>query len=469
MSRLEGAYNIMPVAVQNLMVSVRGLANEPSRYGREYREHRAFLEEFDCWPLEEKLRYQNEELVRFLDYAIHHSPFYRELYSDVDTRAIRSVDDLAHLPVVDKEMLRSNASRLATVPVRGSLEWHTGGTTGKSLVVRATPEDMMRRMAMLDHFKARVGFEHRQMRRATFNGKHIVPPQRPRAPFWRYNAACKQLVLSPFHLTEENMGAYVDALNEFRPLSIDGFFSCICDVASFIERHGRKLSFRPIAIFPTSETLTEEGRSLIERAFGCRVYDQYASSEGAPFVTECSHGSMHVEHSSGVFERLNGDDEVLVTSFTTHGTPLIRYRIGDRMSFSELTTCECGVESIRVERIEGRRLDFLYRADGLKITAAYLNNLFKSIPNAIIRSQFVQEHLGEVTMLIEVDSALYKPEYNSLLEVEFDRLFGPDTRLQIVRVEEILRERSGKFRLVRNYLAESRQMEQSEAGSAVSM
>lgn len=450
MSRLEGVYNVLPVSMQNLMVSVRGLANEPVRYGRQYHEHRTFLEEFDRWSLEEKLQYQNDELVRFLSYAVDNSPFYHDLYRDVDLARIRTVEDLRSLPIIDKEILRVNAEQLATIPRRGSLEWHTGGTTGKSLVVRATPEDMMRRMATLDHFKARHGFEHRRMRRATFNGKHVVPPARPRAPYWRYNASCKQLILSAFHLTETNMGAYVDALNDFRPMAIDGFFTCICDVASYIERRERKLTFRPVAVFPTSETLTAPGRDLIKRVFGCGVFDQYASSEGAPFVTECSHGSMHIEHSSGVFEAAGTEDEVLVTSFTTHGTPLIRYRIGDRMRFSDSTNCACGVESLRVESIEGRRLDFLYRADGMRISAAYMNNLFKHIPSAIVRSQFIQEQLGSVTMLVEADPKLYRPEYDALLDEEFVRLFGSTTTLEIVHVDGIPREPSGKLRFIRN-------------------
>ena len=39
-------------------------------------------------------------------------------------------------------------------------------------------------------------------------------------------------------------------------------------------------------------------------------------------------------------------NEVLVTSFTTHGTPLIRYRIGDALIFDHTqNSCECGMES----------------------------------------------------------------------------------------------------------------------------
>ena len=60
---------------------------------------------------------------------------------------------------------------------------------------------------------------------------------------------------------------------------------------------------------------------------GCEIKDQYASSEGAPFIFECPHGKMHIDITSGVFEVLDesGNDadmgELVVTSFSTRGTP----------------------------------------------------------------------------------------------------------------------------------------------------
>ena len=84
----------------------------------------------------------------------------------------------------------------------------------------------------------------------------------------------------------------------------------------------------------------------------------------------------HIELSSGFFEHLDDSDEVLVTSFTTHGTPLIRYRIGDRMHFDDRESfCSCHLHSPEVSSIEGRRLDFLYTATGAKITTANMANM----------------------------------------------------------------------------------------------
>lgn len=451
MSRLQVLYDRAPVVLQNVMVSAAGYQRNRERYGREYWDYRRFLEGFDRWPLADKLEYQRTQLQELVSDAAERSPFYGELYEGIDVAKIRTVDDLRQLPVVDKEMLRANIDRVVTIPRRGALEAHTGGTTGKSLVTLRTLDDNMRKMATLDHFKAKHGFEHLKMRRATFNGKHIVAPSQRAKRFWRYNAACKQMIYSSFHLTEENLAHYVESLNKFRPDALDGFFSSICDVASYIERHGIALGFRPVAIFPTSETLTPSGRELLERVFGCKVYDQYSSSEAAPFLTECSQQVLHIDLASGVFEHFNDSDEVLVTSFTSHGTPLIRYRIGDSMVFGDPDSrCACGDESPTVTEIRGRRLDFLFTAEGAKVNAGNVSNLFKNVSNAIIRAQTVQERMDHVQILLEVDPESYVPAYDDLIKAEFRHKFGPSTRVTITHVEEIPREASGKFRLIAN-------------------
>lgn len=452
MGFIEKIYDKSPILFQNIMVTMSGHMKNRNRYGKEYFDYLDFLKEFDGWSLKEKLEYQKKELLKFIHYAVDNSEFYKELYKNIDIDSIQDIKDLKKLPIVDKEMLRSNIHDVNTISKKGAVEGHTGGTTGKSLVVLMTPEDMMKRMAMLDHFKSRVGFEHLKMKRATFNGKHIVPPNQRKRVFWRYNSACKQMIYSSFHLTEENMKFYVESLNEFQPDAIDGFFMSMCDVAGYIERHNIKLRFQPVAIFPTSETLTDSGRELLERVFGCKVYDQYASSEGAPFVTECKSQNLHIELASGVFEHFeDNSDEVLVTSFTTHGTPLIRYRIGDSMTFeTNNEICECGMESPMVKKIQGRRLDFLYTSDGAKINSGNVANLFKNMPNALIRAQTIQDKMDEIRILLEVDKRLYKSEYDYLLKDEFLHKFGKGTMVIIEHVDEIPREKSGKFRMIRN-------------------
>ena len=450
MDLLQSVYDHSPITFQNLMCSISGRLKYNERYLDGYWNARKFCKKFDEWPLDKQLEFQRKQLVEFIQFAVNNSPYYQRLYEGIDISSIKDVQDLKKLPVVDKEMLRANIEDVYTIPAKDAIIGNTGGTTGKSLTVRSTLADNNVRMAQLDHFKSRVGFENLRMKRATFNGKHIIPPSQKKSVFWRYNSPCRQMIYSSFHLTEDNIKYYVNSLNEFKPDAIDGFFTSICDVASYIERHNLNINFKPIAIFPTSETLTDDGRALIESVFHCKVYNQYASSEGAPFVTECKKQKMHIELNTGVFEFLD-NGEILVTSFTTHGTPLIRYAIGDKMiPANKSEKCNCGLNGPIIKRIEGRKLDFLYKPDGAKINAGNVSNLLKYLPNSVIRTQFKQNELNQITILIEVDKQKFREESKNDILKECRHTFGNEMKVDIRVVETIPRADSGKFRMIIN-------------------
>lgn len=449
---LQRFYDDAPIFIQHIMASVSGYVRNRSRYGRLYYQHRAWLASFDAWSVEEKRTFQREATLELVRFARAESPYYRRVIHEQHVETLAQTGDVAGLPYLEKETLRAEIDSIIT-STEPSVEANTGGTTGKSLVVRLTHADSMKRMAMLDHFKSRAGFENLKMRRATFMGKHIVPPNSKKRVFWRYNHACKQMLYSSFHLSKENLGLYVKSLNKFKPKAIDGFFTSMLDVANYIEQEGIKLTFRPVAIFPTSETITDAGRETLERVFGAKVFNQYASSEGAPFITECKEGVLHIEHSTGIFENLDtSNHEVAVTSFESHGTPLIRYKIGDTIELGGDFNCKCGIESQVAIRIHGRNDDYLVRADGSKISNANLSNLFKFMPNALIAAQLIQSDLSTVRILLETDRSRYMAKYDDLLRSEFKHVFGDSTRLEIEHVYSIPRERSGKRRFVKNLI-----------------
>ena len=454
MSFIQRVYDCAPIFMQNIMVTTSGFLKNKVRHGKKYYEHLEFLKTYDNLSLSEKIKHQTEEMVNLINYAKENSEFYKRFYKDIDIKSIKTIEDLKKLPILDKETLRVNINDIVTISKRDAVEGHTGGTTGKSLIVLMTKEDMMKRMAILDNFKSKLGFAHLKMRRATFNGKHIVPPEQKKKVFWRYNASSKQMIYSSFHLTDDNIKYYVKSLNKFKPKSIDGFFTSICDIASYIERNDLNIDFRLVAIFPTSETVSKSGRRLLERVFKCKVYDQYASSEGAPFVTECIDQVLHVNLDSGIFEHYDNDsNEVLVTSFTTYGTPLIRYKIEDSMIFANKNKlCTCGNPSRVIEKISGRSLDFLYTYEGARINEANVANLFKNMPNTLIKAQLIQSRLDEIQILLEVDKEKYISKHDDLLMDEFKYKFGNRTKIVIKHVDVIPREKSGKFRMIKNNL-----------------
>jgi phenylacetate-CoA ligase len=125
------------------------------------------------------------------------------------------------------------------------------------------------------------------------------------------------------------------------------------------------------------------------------------------------------------------------------------------MVFSDTGNCTCGNNSPIVKSIEGRKLDFLYNAEGAKINAGNVSNLLKYLPNVVIHSQFVQNKKDEVVLHIEVDKSEYQADkHDKMLLQEFEHKFGKNTKLIIKQVDEIPREKSGKFRMIKNNVIE---------------
>ena len=314
----ERIYAVSPIPVQNALVTMYGRKLHRQRYGPAY--HAAFehysTKDYSRGDAEREV--QRTELLRLLRHAKENSPFYRALYADVDLDAIRGVEDLHRLPVVEKEQLRAAIDSVMTLRPEEGIEAFTGGTTGKSLKIVYTGDDFQTRMAYLDAFKVRCGVEPHGARKATFSGRSMATGvfQGRNGPFWRDNRAYNQRLYSTFDLRPETLPVYVADLNRFQPDVLNGFVSALHQLATYVVDHGVRLSFRPKAIFTTSETLLPFHREIIERAFGARIYDQYASAEGAPFITECTHRRLHYNIDTGVIEAMDYGAAVSYTHLT---------------------------------------------------------------------------------------------------------------------------------------------------------
>lgn len=442
-------YNSAPIWVQNVLTTVQGAALARRRYGAVYRSYLRELGGRDHSNALEQKQYQDHRFVELVNYAVANSPFYRDYYASIDLTSIEGVQDIARLPILPKETVRRNIGQLYTLPREEGIVSNTSGTTGTSISFVHTQGDMQKRLAYLDSFKARHGFIANKMRRASFTTAKIVPRGQRARVFWRDNLSIRQRLYSGYHCRGSNVKYYVENLNEYRPQSLDGLPSSLYELARFILENNICLSFVPVAIFPTAETLLPHYRSAIEKAFGCPVRDQYSSSEGAPFITECTHGRLHYNTDTGIIE-LGSDGEMIVTGFETHGTPLIRYMIGDRVLMGGPDeTCECGSSHPLVKEIQGRSADYLVSRSNGRFTAIYLSLVSEEFMNSVRRMQFVQNTIGEIEILVEGD-ARYRPEMNNIIAEKLTYSFGADMQFRIRIVDEIPKDPSGKCRFIVN-------------------
>jgi len=462
----EDIYAALPAALQNVAVSLQGARLQAVRYrSASFRGTARVLERNEQLSLAALRELQFAAFRKLVEHCFTHSPFYRRLWlsRELHPDDIRSFGDIRRIPIVSKQDLRAHTEEFFTKKTpRGMTTVHTSGTSGSPLTVRFSPEDIGRRYAFLERCRRWAGVRIGQ-RRATFTGRNLLGEGQSRTPFWRYNWPGKQLLFSSYHLAPTNLSAYVEALESFQPEIIDGYPSSIHAVADHILRSGRVHDIHPQAILVSAETVLAHQRQTIETAFQAKLYDQYASSEGAPFISECRNGRMHVHLDSGLIEILDAEGqpaapgqagEMVVSSFTTSVVPLLRFAIGDTAIASkekETEACPCGLPFPTIEAIVGRVDDILCTPD--RGPVGRLDTVFKGLPNSIVEAQIVQTSAYAIILRLVPDRSRYRPEHARQLVRQMRSKLGQVVAIEIEEVSEIPRSANGKMRSVINLCA----------------
>jgi phenylacetate-CoA ligase len=437
-----------PVWLQNLAITIYNTYQYKKRHGGVYGERRRYFSWADELTSDEVAKEQGRRLSEFLVWAAKNSNWYRD---------VNVFDGLDVFPVLEKFDLLQNLDCIATVKDSESIISLTGGTTGASMKVRYTAEDVQERHALLDHFRAGYGYELGK-KVAWFSGKSLAR-DRDLAKGICYRDDWKNNIrfFSTFHVSQQNFDAYWKALNEFSPEFIVGFPSSVYDICMMAKERGLIYGGGVNVFFPTAETVLPMYREVIGDVLGCKVVDQYASSEGAPFILQCDLGKMHIHPLSGVFEVVDSDmkpskeGEILVTSFTTHGTPLIRYRIGDRVKLASSDFC-CGCGSVFpvVDSIDGRSADCVISSENGRVNLGNISNCTKDV-SGIFCFQIEQKVLDEILVKVVANDAFDEAQEASFVSALSERV-GSRMKISLVRVSDIPREVSGKFRMVKSSL-----------------
>ncbi|MDH3443513.1 MAG: hypothetical protein OEN50_06280 [Deltaproteobacteria bacterium] len=458
---LEKIYNQSPIFIQNLMVSIKGQQIHNSRYlSHSHEEALRILEANERSSLAILQELQFRQLRSFIEHCYNLSPYYRRKFEihGLVPKDIREPENVSRIPVTPKADLRAQTEAFFTAKIdRRMVAVHTSGTTGSPITVYFSREDIGKRFAFLERCR-RWASVHVGQRRASFTGQSIVPEGQEAAPFWRYNRPGNQLLFSSYHLSPDHLPSYAMALEKFSPEIIEGYPSAIHVLAEYLIRNNLSGLVKPHAILVSAETVLPHQRHAIEQAFQAKLYNQYASSEGAPFIGECGAGRLHVHLDSGFIEILRSDGtpaqagetgEMVVTSFTSHVTPLLRYAIGDvAESAAVAAECPCGLPFPTVQAVVGRVDDILFTPD--RGFVGRLDTVFKKLPNSIVEAQIIQTSERRIALRLVPDRKKYQSEHATLVVVEMRKRLGQAVKIEVEEIEQIPRSANGKMRAVIN-------------------
>jgi phenylacetate-CoA ligase len=472
MKLAEVVYGSSPVWAQDLLLSAYGWKLSRSRYGGIFHRHLEFLRQSEWYSRGEVQDLQARELSRLLEHAGRNVPWYRRIFAERGVTAGQvDPDNLGRmLPALGKDEVRANAQALVADSLDGSRlhTINTSGTTGTPLSIKTSHEALQKNYAFFERFLRTAGVASRQ-RSVTFAGRMLLPATQKGPPYWRRNRAMSTLLCSSYHISEATVEAYLGGIARFDPVFIDAYPSAVYALAQHLVDCGDRFRIRPRAIVTSSETLLAHQRALIEQAFGCRVFDQYGSAEMAACVTQCEHGSYHVNPEYGIVEII-GDDgrpaapgetgEIVCTGFLNHAMPMIRYRIGDSAVASD-RSCSCGRAWPVLEALVGRVDDEIVTVDGRRV--GRLDPLFKGL-DGIKETQIVQVAPDRIVVNIVPDED-YAPEVGRSLANALKMRVGHDMDVELRFLDRIPRTSSGKFRAVVSQLP-NRSREIRAAGSA---
>ena len=253
-------------------------------------------------------------------------------------------------------------------------------------------------------------------------------------------------------LTESALHNFHKALLGYKPRIIQAYASAAVLFARFLEANGLR-PHRPHAIVTSAEVLEDADRALVERVFGCRVFNRYGCREVSVIASECeARQGLHVMAEGLVIEIETPTGpaapgqvgSVLVTDLLNHAMPLIRYRIGDLASWAA-GTCSCGRHLPRFERVAGRVTDFLSGADGRLVSGVFLATYVVGHRPSLGQVQIHQREKGVVIYRIKPGTGFNPDSDRDYLVTATRAHLGGNTRVEVELTDSLPAEPSGKY------------------------
>lgn len=228
--------------------------------------------------------FQQGKLIELLKVCVEEVPFYKENWTEAQKQSALA-GDLAGLPVLEKSALRGSEPAFCRRGQNGFFKqtFHTSGTTGTPISTTFTLSELRESLAVREVRSANWAGVSFSQPRATFSGRIVEPDPEETERVYRYNAAEKQVYFSAFHLKPTTARSYVEALFRHKVEWMTGYAVSFFLLARYILE--QQLAVPKLrAVITTSEKLTEQMRFVMEKAYGCKVYEEYSTVESALFA-----------------------------------------------------------------------------------------------------------------------------------------------------------------------------------------
>jgi len=410
---------------------------------------------------------QFARLKNLIERIYQHVPFYRNRFDEMGlkTSDVKSLADIAKLPFTTKDDLRvTYPYGLLAVPQSEIVEIHmSSGTTGTPVVDAYTRQDISDWSEGMARTLAGAGGTHNDTVQNAYGyglftggiGAH-------------YGAQRIGATIIP--VSSGNTEKQLMLMRDFKSTIL----TCTPSYALYMSEQAKEMGIDPTKIGLRAgcfgaEPWSENMRKEIEKAWGIKAYDIYGLTEvtgpGVAFECETQYG-MHVNEDLWYPEIIDpatgkvlpdGEKgELVLTTITKEGTPLIRYRTRD-ITFIIKEKCGCGRTLRRIHRLFGRTDDLLI-IRGVNVFPSQIEHALIEIqgvdPNyLIIIDRSAQTHLDEAELHVEVSADAFSDETKDMeslrnrIEAVMKSKLGVNMKVKLVEPKSIERS-TGKAKRV---------------------
>ena len=381
----------------------------------------------ECMDPQARKKLQLANLKNLVETLYSKVKFYRDKMDEKKIRPadIHTLSDIEKLPFTTKDDLRINYPHgLRACPPDRIVEVHmSSGTTGKPVVDEYTMKDIdIWREAMARTLSAGGCTKDDVVQNCYGYGLFTGGPG---AHYGAQAIGAKVLPMSSGNTERQLM-----VMQDFGTTMICCTPSYALFMAEQAQAEGIDLHKLPITkgcfgAEPWSESMRKE----IETRYDMRAYDIYGLTEiigpGVAFECEAQNG-LHINEDFFYPEIINPETgavaepgeqgELVFTTLTKEGTPLLRYRTRD---ITSLITgeCSCGRTAVRMRRLFGRTDDMLI-IRGVNVFPSQIEHALFGIegtePAYLIVINRGESHMDEVALHVEVKQEFFSDETRKL-------------------------------------------------------
>jgi phenylacetate-CoA ligase len=406
---------------------------------------------------------QEQRLQVLLRHAFRNSKYYRAVLqqSGLSPGHFQNISDLSNFPFLTKSIIRTQLEDLRSTDGSRVQKFTTGGSTGSPVAFylgsRRVSSDVAARWRAERWWGVGIGD-----REYVIWGSPLELTRQDRVRSIR-DRVLRTKLMSAFEMDAATMDRYLDEMLRTGCVRVFGYPSSIFLLCQHARRRGKDLSECGVrAVFVTAEYLWDHWRKAISEAFNCPVANGYGGRDSGFIAHECPSRGMHITADRIIVEIIGEDNrplppgevgEIVVTHLDTPEMAFIRYRTGDMGALST-KPCSCGRTLPLLERIEGRRSDFIVAADGRLMHGLSLIYVLRKM-NGIEEFRIVQKTINNFEVQLVIND-YFSREMEDEIRREFRERLRSSVEVEIRYLASIPPLKSGKLRYVISEVGEGR-------------